>query len=369
MLAGPVIRRDADGLWSAEWFCEDSTHRSSGRDSTLTVNCGDRALRVGTSIATVPAAVAPMPDSVVVLSDIEGNSEFLDAALRRLGIMDTAGAWTFGRGHLVMLGDNVDRGRDVFPVLWRLHELSRQAQLAGGAAHVVLGNHEQYLLRGNVSRANAEQLYATQQLGGQTRSVARGTVLGDWLRMLPVMLRLGDVVFVHGGVSAAHARMSADPAHVNAAMRAYWATDTTAATPSPDREAVLGLTGVTQYRGYMMPVESQYPLASKAEMDSVLSLLNARMVVVAHTPVDSVHALHGGRVWAVDVNEPGAASQVLRFERGVPRVVSLDVPRDVERAAPTIRTRTLNLFAASDRALLTSMRAEFRRLSELPHPF
>lgn len=129
MLAGPVIRGDGDGKWSAEWFCEDRTHRASGRDSTLTLRCGDRSLQVRTIVAPIPEAVAAMPDSVVVLSDIEGNSAFLDAALQQLGVMDAAGNWRFGRGHLVMLGDYVDRGRDVFPVeclctavsAWRTH--------------------------------------------------------------------------------------------------------------------------------------------------------------------------------------------------------------------------------------------------------
>jgi hypothetical protein len=61
--------------------------------------------------------------------------------------MDDAGHWQFGQGHLVILGDSVDRGRDVFAVLWRLYGLAGQASATGGAVHVVLGNHEQHCLR------------------------------------------------------------------------------------------------------------------------------------------------------------------------------------------------------------------------------
>lgn len=369
MLAGPVIRRGIDGQWSAEWFCEDSTHRATGSDSTLTVTCADRTLRVSTTVAAVAPAVAPMPDSVLVLSDIEGNSAFLDAALREAGVMAADGSWRFGRGHLVMLGDNVDRGRDVFAVLWRLHDLTRQAHAAGGAVHVVLGNHEQYLLRGNVSRANVEHLYATQQLGGQSRSVESGTVLGDWLRALPVIVRLGDVIFVHGGVSIASAQSAIDPARLNAVMRSYWADSTASPKHTSDRDAVLGFSGVTQYRGYLQASAEHYPLATGADLDGVLKLLGAQTIVVAHTPVDSVHALRGGRVWAVDVNEPGAHSQLLRFDQGVPRAVTLTVQRASERAAPTLRVRTLNLFAKEDRAMVSAMRAKVRQLQELPHPY
>src|SRR3546814_715270 len=121
----------------------------------------------------VPPAVAPMPARVAVLSDLEGNIAFLEQALRRLGVVGADGQWAYGGGHLVVLGDSVDRGRDVFAVLWRLHGLSGQAGMAGGAVHVVLGNHEQYTLRANPSRANAEHLHALNAMGGYRHAFAR----------------------------------------------------------------------------------------------------------------------------------------------------------------------------------------------------
>src|SRR3546814_14971950 len=106
-----------------------------------------------------------MPARVAVLSDLEGNIAFLEQALRRLGVVGADGQWAYGGGHLVVLGDSVDRERDVFAVLWRLHGLSGQAGMAGGAVPVVLGNHEQYMLRANPSRANAETLPAHHAMG------------------------------------------------------------------------------------------------------------------------------------------------------------------------------------------------------------
>src|SRR3546814_5734386 len=73
----------------------------------------------------VPPAVAPMPARVAVLSDLEGNIAFLEQALRRLGVVDADGKWAYGGGHLVVLGDSVDRGRDVFAVLWRDRKSTR----------------------------------------------------------------------------------------------------------------------------------------------------------------------------------------------------------------------------------------------------
>src|SRR3546814_17554986 len=114
-----------------------------------------------------------MPARVAVLSDLEGNIAFLEQALRRLGVVDADGKWAYGGGHLVVLGDSVDRGRDVFAVLWRLHGLSGQADMAGGAVHVVLGNHEQYMLRANTSRANADHLHELNAMGGYRHEIGR----------------------------------------------------------------------------------------------------------------------------------------------------------------------------------------------------
>jgi hypothetical protein len=80
--------------------------------------------------------------------------------------VDADGNWDYGSNHLVIAGDSVDRGRDVFAALWRLYSLSLQAQRSGGAVHVLLGNHEQYILRGNLTRAHKEHLYALEQMGG-----------------------------------------------------------------------------------------------------------------------------------------------------------------------------------------------------------
>src|SRR3546814_16974478 len=84
----------------------------------------------------LPPSVAPMPARVAVLSDLEGNIAFLEQALRRLGVVGADGQWAYGGGHLVVLGDSVARGRDVFAVLWRLHGLSGPAGMADRKSHV-----------------------------------------------------------------------------------------------------------------------------------------------------------------------------------------------------------------------------------------
>src|SRR5690606_30898548 len=170
---------------------EDHVASGSGTADTLQVACGGRTQNFDLRQAPVAPAIAQMPEKLAVLSDLEGNIAFLDAALRRLGVVDAGGEWTYGGGQLVVLDDSVLRGCVVFAVLWRLRDLAAQARAAGGAVHVLLGNHEQYLLRGNTSRANADYRLALRRLGRPAAAFARDTVLGSWLRRQPVVLKLG----------------------------------------------------------------------------------------------------------------------------------------------------------------------------------
>ncbi len=369
-LDGPVVRRVGDGRWDARWFCEDREGRASGSGATLAIDCAGRRHVFALDAAPVPAPEQPMPGDVVVLSDIEGNRAFLDAALVELGVMDAAGAWRYGSGHLVVLGDSVDRGRDVFAVLWRLHDLSRQAGATGGAVHVLIGNHEQYVLRGNLSRANVEHLHGLRRMGGAAAAFAPGTVIGDWLRRQPVAVKLGRTLFVHGGVSPEVVQTGLRVSDLNRAMAAYWAETTVEVVHGPRYDAVLGMQGVAQYRGLLMAVDDAYAAPSTAEVDRIAGHFGVDRIVVGHTQVPQVETRHGGRVIAVNVNSDRAKQQALGFRAGEPWIIELRARRNLgEAARPPRRLRELDLATQGDRDIVLGAIAAMRALSKLPHPY
>lgn len=368
-LDGPIVRTAANGEWAATWFCENAVHRQSGNGDELAIECGGKQTRYPVrAVAAQPAARIDAPARMLVLSDIEGNAAFLDNALRELGVQDADGRWTYGPGHLVIAGDAVDRGRDVFAVLWRLYGLSLQAAEAGGAVQLVLGNHEQYMLRGNMSRANREHIHTTERMGGFVQAFGADTVLGAWLRRQPVIVQAGNVVVTHGGISPQVAASGLSSEQLNEAQRRYWQGP---ASQSAALDAVLGPAGLTQYRGYFDESESESdgPRATPAQVAQALEHFGADTIVVGHTPVEQITPLYQGRVYAIDVNTRTAASEALLFEHGTARIVPLRTRRMLAPERPPVKTRPLNLADAGDWRIIGGLVERSRALSQLSYPY
>ena len=215
---------------------------------------------VALAFAAVPDGQAPR---LVAVGDIHGDVESLTAILRQAGLIDEAGAWVGGTATLVQTGDYLDRGERVRAVLDLLMALEDKARAGGGRVVTLLGNHEAMNLLG-VTRDATPEIYAGfgdvgsrarldsawteyQKLGAalaaggeavplaltQTRESfelahplgyveyrealgPRGKY-GRWLRDKPVVVMLGDSIFLHAGIPPASAPQRLDA--LNTQMR------------------------------------------------------------------------------------------------------------------------------------------------------
>jgi len=158
--------------------------------------------------------------------------------LQETGLISASGQWRGGKRRLVSLGDLLDRGPGVRRVLDLLLRLKSEAETAGGSVDLVMGNHEVMVMSGDRRYVTAED-YASfapddtprerkttyrnyrKLNAGLTESENRvnfeksfppgfnGLVdafstrgrYGRWLSRSPFLLKLGDTLFVHGGIS------------------------------------------------------------------------------------------------------------------------------------------------------------------------
>ena len=217
-------------------------------------------LRARLSVCTVAllAALALLPatlpvagvaaERIVAVGDVHGDWDSLVAILQRADLIDSRHRWTGGKATLVQTGDFLDRGANVREVMDLLMALEKRAPKAGGQVVVLLGNHEVMNLYGDLRYVTAETYARFGDKNSEKRRQAAyrnyaqlltaraealqqtPTVLspqkeqewkqarplgfiehreafspegkyGRWLRERPALVRLGDTIFLHGGIS------------------------------------------------------------------------------------------------------------------------------------------------------------------------
>ena len=159
--------------------------------------------------------------------------------LQQADVIDDQKAWSGGSTHLVIVGDILDRGPKSRAAMDLLMRLEEEAQSAGGAVHVLIGNHESMNMIGDlryVSKAEYAAFAGEETVQERERwfsaykkRFAAGTTpealrkrfdeqfpagffalrrafrpdgqYGKWLLAKPVIVVVNGTAFVHGGLS------------------------------------------------------------------------------------------------------------------------------------------------------------------------
>lgn len=237
---------------------------------------------------------------IIAVSDIESGFGAFRTFLVAHGVADGLMNWTFGNGHLVLVGDFVDRGASTTQVLWAIYRLEQSARAAGGRVHFIIGNHEIKNLQGNFQTADEKYFHIAGILGKQQHELfADDAVLGRWLASKNVVEVINGVAFAHGGLHPRLREFASSAEEINQVVRAGyrlpWYTPTAESTESFLRSSN---TGPAWYRGYFKDD------LSPGQVEDGLQVVGARAIVVGHTLQGKVNARHGGRVFAIDVRHP-----------------------------------------------------------------
>jgi tetratricopeptide (TPR) repeat protein len=250
-------------------------------------------------VLSAPAASEEIPcefeaaERIVAIGDVHGAYDTFVELLSATGLVDRGLDWTGGTTHLVQTGDVLDRGPESRKVVELLMALEPRAEAAGGRVHALLGNHEFWNAVGALGYVSEKEFAAfagrrddalRKELGiDAPRGVlalreAYGAAgeYGRWLRKKNVAIRIGDVVFVHGGITPEAAALGLP--ELNRRVRA----DMDSA--AWEESFSLSDDGPLMTRRYssddMKPSEMD---ALALELDGVLQKLRARLIVMGHT--------------------------------------------------------------------------------------
>lgn len=258
------------------------------------------------------ANVYDQPAKMFVLSDIEGEFEGFRALLLAGKVINKKYEWTYGKGHLIICGDLFDRGPNVPEGMWLLYKLEDEAKKSGGYVHVVLGNHDVMNMAGDW-RYVAPKYKETANLMQLDYAVLYDTQaeLGRWLRSKNVMEKIGNGLYMHGGISPKLPNTGLSLAQINQACRKYLGVKKID-MPEDIKPFFASATAPFWYRGYF-----NEPKITQEEMMNTLAYFNVSQFVVGHTITKQNIAFYYSRkVLGVDVNQHRGDSQAAVFRHG-----------------------------------------------------
>ena len=145
---------------------------------------------------------------IVAVGDVHGDYEKMVKCLKANGVIDDGNKWIGGKTHLVQTGDILSKGPDSKKAMDLLMSLEQQAKDAGGAVHALIGNNELKILWGDY-----KNLYRTEHepYGGMEafqQAMAADGKYGKWIRSHNAVIKINDILFLHGGISPRYAAMS-----------------------------------------------------------------------------------------------------------------------------------------------------------------
>ncbi|NNE25228.1 MAG: hypothetical protein HKN09_00160 [Saprospiraceae bacterium] len=248
------------------------------------------------------------------ISDIHGQYELFVKLLQTHGIIDEALNWSYGDGHLIIVGDVLDRGPQVIEALWLIYHLEGQALASGGRVHMLLGNHELMVINNNLGYLNKKYLYTSgisQRLYSQFFS--QNTFFGKWLSSKPITVSINDNLFVHGGFSPRIQKLNLNMAELNGIFQNRLLYEQRA---NIEADSVLNMlyfeNGPLWYRGYAFP-----SAFDKDRAKSILNTFNKKRIIVGHTSMPEIKSLYGNRIILVDSSiKFGKEGEMLQYEDG-----------------------------------------------------
>lgn len=258
------------------------------------------------------------PGKLLVVSDIEGEFSSFVQLMKSCGVIDANYKWVFGDGHLVICGDLFDRGKDVAAYLWLLYKLDEEAIIAGGYVHVILGNHDIMNLSGDYRYVASKYSSAASLLQKNYKELyAKNTELGRWLRSKNIIEKIGNMLFLHAGVSPELNKRAWNLEAINNNCRKYY--DQSRKVIPDSLQIFFSADGPFWYRGYFMGKST-----TDIDVNKTLAFYGCKQIVVGHTIVDSIKSMYNGKVIGVDVNHHNGNHQALMIENGTCYILHSD---------------------------------------------
>jgi hypothetical protein len=260
---------------------------------------------------------------IAALSDFHGKYDLMIELLTNNNIIDENKKWSFGKGHFVITGDIFDRGDKVTEILWFLYDLEQQAKETGGEIHLTLGNHEVMILNGDLRYLHPKYIETAKKLNKPFEKLfTPDSIIGNWLRSKPVLVKINNMLFTHGGFHPDLAKEKRTLLEINHVFKDNLVKSELAKPREGFAKYLHKTHGPIWYRGYFSRDKERSSVkkdtgASSADIDLLLKHFDVEHIIVGHTSQKQIETRYQGRVIAIDSSiKQGEYGEILFIEKG-----------------------------------------------------
>ncbi len=314
----------------------------------------------------------PAASKIIAIGDLHGDYQAYIDLLSRAGLIDKEKNWSGGNAIFVQTGDIADRGPDTLKIINHLKQIRKEAEQEGGQVITLVGNHEamnmtrdlRYVhpgeyrafktknsksLRSATYKANQDNIEAfyrrkDPELSDKDirkawmKSMPLGRLehqqawapdgdIGSWVLQNPAVAIVGDVLFVHGGLSADYRHLSVETINARVSEALHKQTES--------QDSIINTeTGPLWYRGLVAQKSTGSHSETETEIKRVLGNYDVDHIVVGHTPSRSgIRAHFDGRLIQIDTGASdhyGGTESFLRIEGGRIYAHDNDQVREIE---------------------------------------
>jgi hypothetical protein len=273
-----------------------------------------RTLRICLSLCLLLTSLLANAERIVVIGDLHADINAARSAFQMAGAIDGNDNWIGGDLVIVQMGDIIGRSYEERETLDFVLMLGDQAQKAGGSLHVLIGNHELFGPRLELRWVHDDAYAAFDSLPdldlddprladvpapkrARMAALAPGGYYASKLAEFPVVLRLGDTIYVHGGITPYWAEYGID--RINRDIQEWFAGISEEPAWVHGRDLGNDDDNAVMSRHFSGGIEGKGHHC--AMLDEALAILGAERMIVAHEVRDSISSFCTGKVWAVDV--------------------------------------------------------------------
>ncbi|HWA05762.1 MAG TPA: metallophosphoesterase [Ignavibacteria bacterium] len=256
----------------------------------------------------------PMPEKLIAISDIEGNFEAFRDFLINNHVINTNNQWIFGAGHLVLVGDFFDRGLNVTECLWFIYHLEQEAAFNGGYVHFILGNHEIMNMNDDIRYVRNKYIENAKLMNEDYRDLYKqNTELGRWLETKNIVEKIGNYLFLHGGISEELSMLNPAIEDINNRSRNYYFSSKAARQSGDTLVSTVFRSKFSPfwYRGYVEET------IKEESLNLTLKIFDVNKIIVGHTIVNDVRYFYNGKVIAIDTDHAEGDTEGLLIEDGI----------------------------------------------------